>query len=66
MKPEFEKQNEALKGKRINEFHSGNYFGENFFRSLDEEAKFRGILIRLERDKAKLEEKEQTPEKINA
>lgn len=62
MKPEFEKQNEALKGKRINEFHSGNYFGENFFRSLDEEAKFRGILIRLERDKAKLEEKEQTPE----
>lgn len=35
MRPEFEKQNETLRGKRINDFHSDNYFGEEYFRRLE-------------------------------
>ena len=34
LRPEFEQQNEALKDKRINEFHTDNYFGEEFFQSI--------------------------------
>ena len=62
MKPEFEKQNEELKGKRINDFHTNNYFGENYFRSLEQEANLIRARRKVENDKAKLTVQEKTPE----
>ena len=34
LRPDFEEQNEALKDKKISEFHTDNYFGEQFFQSI--------------------------------
>lgn len=35
MKKEFESQNDELKGKKMNDFHMDNYFGEEYFRIID-------------------------------
>jgi hypothetical protein len=34
LRPDFEEQNEALKDKKVSEFHTDNYFGEQFFQSI--------------------------------
>jgi len=34
LRSDFEEQNEALKDKKISEFHTDNYFGEQFFQSI--------------------------------
>lgn len=61
MRPEFEKQNEALKGKRINDFHSDNYFGEEYFRRLELKEKTEAKLKEKIAEHQKLLAKEPSP-----
>ena len=61
MRSQFEKQNDALKGQRLNDFHSDNYFGSEFFKSMVEIGTNQTILKGLNQDMMSLKQQEQTP-----
>lgn len=61
MRSQFEKQNEALKGQRFNNYHADNYFGAEFFKSMVDIGTDQTILKRLNYDMAVLDQQEQTP-----
>lgn len=54
MKPEFERQNDNLKSKKLEDIHSDNYFGEEYFRVIDEAAKLEKGILELETAKQSL------------